>query len=74
MLTVYGPNDQQLHVEAGTTVDTALTELGLKQGMIVVGRANGELVDLDRPVEDGWHLEAVRADEPDGLFVIRHSW
>ena len=73
MLTVYGPNDQQLHVEAGTTVDTALTELGLKQGMIVVGRANGELVDLDRPVEDGWHLEAVRADEPDGLFVIRHS-
>lgn len=73
MITVYGPNDQQLSLEAGTTVDTALTELGLKKGMIVVGRANGELVDLDRPVEDGWHLEAVSAEEPDGLFVIRHS-
>ena len=25
MLTVYGPNDQQLHVEAGTTIGRCLS-------------------------------------------------
>ena len=39
----------------------------------IVGRIDGELVDLDRPIEHDARVEIVTANDPDGLDVIRHS-
>ncbi|MBK5937438.1 threonine--tRNA ligase [Halorhodospira halophila] len=39
----------------------------------IVGRVDGELVDLDRPIEHDARVEIVTANDPDGLDVIRHS-
>jgi threonyl-tRNA synthetase len=40
---------------------------------IVVARINGDLRDLATPLQEGDTVEAVRADSPDGLAVLRHS-
>ncbi|MCG5539404.1 threonine--tRNA ligase [Halorhodospira sp. 9622] len=39
----------------------------------IVGRIDGELIDLDRPIEHDARVEIVTANDPDGLDVIRHS-
>ncbi len=40
---------------------------------VVVMRIDGELRDLDLPLEAGQAIEAVTIDSPDGLMVMRHS-
>jgi len=40
---------------------------------IVAARVNGKLVDLSHPLEQDATVEAVAADSPDGLGVLRHS-
>ncbi|ABM61215.1 threonine--tRNA ligase [Halorhodospira halophila] len=39
----------------------------------IVGRVDGELIDLDRPIEHDAYVEIVTSNDPDGLEVIRHS-
>src|SRR6516225_8398890 len=40
---------------------------------IIAARVNGKLVDLSRSLEQDATVEAVAADSPDGLNVLRHS-
>jgi threonyl-tRNA synthetase len=40
---------------------------------IVAARINGKLVDLSRQLEQDATVEAVAADSPDGIDVLRHS-
>ena len=40
---------------------------------VVVARVNGELKDLDQPLPSGAEVEPVRASDPEGLAVLRHS-
>ncbi len=72
-VTVAGPAGERAEVPAGATVADALAELGLRKGQIVVAKADGELVDLDAPVDGGEVLEPVPADTDEGRHVLRHS-
>ncbi|HSK56166.1 MAG TPA: threonine--tRNA ligase [Jiangellales bacterium] len=56
-------------VDTGTTAGQVL-EAGPG---VVAARVGGELRDLDHRLLDGASVEAVRADEPDGRSVLRHS-
>jgi threonyl-tRNA synthetase len=40
---------------------------------IIAARVNGKLFDLGRPLEENATVEAIAADSPDGLEVLRHS-
>jgi threonyl-tRNA synthetase len=55
-------------VEAGTT---AAALLGGQPA--IAARVNGVLRDLAAPLADGDAVEAVPADSPDGLAILRHS-
>jgi threonyl-tRNA synthetase len=59
-------------VEPGTTAGQALAEAN-GGGQVVAARVNGELRDLAAQVADGDVVEPVRADEPDGRAIVRHS-
>jgi threonyl-tRNA synthetase len=55
-------------VEAGTTAASALD-----RQPAIAARVNGALRDLAVPLADGDVVEAVAADSPDGLAILRHS-
>ncbi len=55
-------------VEAGTTAASALDGQPA-----IAARVNGVLRDLAVPLADGDAVEAVPADSPDGLAILRHS-
>ena len=40
---------------------------------VIAARSNGQIVDLLTPVDSDAKLEPIRATDPDGLAVIRHS-
>ena len=56
----------------GTPVRDVLLD-GNKRRDIVAARVNGKLVDLSRTLEEDAAVEAVTADSPDGIDVLRHS-
>ncbi len=56
----------------GTPVRDVLLD-GNKRRDIVAARVNGKLVDLSRALEEDAAVEAVTADSPDGIDVLRHS-
>jgi threonyl-tRNA synthetase len=64
---------------AGTTAGQALSaaedngDRGGAGGKVIAARINGELRDLARQVEDGDVIEPVRAGDPDGRAIVRHS-
>ncbi|GAB7189850.1 threonine--tRNA ligase [Kineococcus sp. NUM-3379] len=60
-------------VEPGTTAGQLLAGQHPDERDIVVARVNGELRDLDAVLAEGDDVEPVRAGEPDGLSVLRHS-
>jgi threonyl-tRNA synthetase len=59
---------RELVVEAGTTAAAALDGQAA-----IAARVNGVLRDLAVPLADGDTVEAVAADSPDGLAIVRHS-
>lgn len=59
-------------VPRGTPVRDVLLD-GNKRRDIVAARVNGKLVDLSRTLEEDAAVEAVTADSPDGIDVLRHS-
>jgi threonyl-tRNA synthetase len=60
-------------VDLSTLPDGATAADLFDDRTVIVARVNGELRDLHRPVADGDVVQPVRADEPDGLAVLRHS-
>lgn len=65
-LTIDG---EQQSVPEGTTA----AEHYADRRDVVVAKINGELVDLDTPLEANVTVEAVTIGSPDGLNVLRHS-
>ncbi len=72
-LTVSSPEGASAVLEAGATAGDALTALSSRRGMVLVARVDGELRDLDAPVQDGAVVEPVLVDTEDGRQVLRHS-
>jgi len=68
------PDGKELTVEPGEKVRDVVAKVGprlLRDA--VVARLNGELVDLDAPVDGGGDFEVITKDSPEGLEVLRHS-
>jgi len=57
------------------TFETTTTGLDLfgSDRTVVAMRVNGEILDLHREVADGDDVAPVLVDEPDGLYILRHS-
>jgi threonyl-tRNA synthetase len=60
-------------VEAGTTAAALLASRPSTAPPAIAARVNGALRDLAVPLADGDAVEAVPADSPDGLAILRHS-
>jgi threonyl-tRNA synthetase len=74
MAAVRLPDGRELAVEPGEKARDVAEKIGprLARDAVVV-KLNGELVDLDAPVDGGGDFEIMTRDSPDGLFVLRHS-
>uniref|UniRef100_A0A8D0CJ09 threonine--tRNA ligase n=1 Tax=Scleropages formosus TaxID=113540 RepID=A0A8D0CJ09_SCLFO len=74
-ITVELPDGRMLQVQAWVTSPYQLAS-GISQGLAdnaVVARVNGELWDLDRPLEKDCLLELLRFDDDDARAVYWHS-
>src|SRR5918911_714333 len=74
MAAVRLPDGKELPVEPGEKARDVAQKIGPRLARdAVVARLNGQLVDLDAPIDGGGDFEVVTKDSPDGLFVLRHS-
>ncbi|MGH3089778.1 MAG: threonine--tRNA ligase [Rubrobacteraceae bacterium] len=74
MATVKLPDGKELNVEPGEKARDVVERIGprlLKDAVVV--RLDGEIKDLDAPVEGGGDFEVITKDSPEGLYVLRHS-
>src|ERR687894_288724 len=74
MAAVRLPDGKELLVEPGEKARDVAEKIGKRLARdAVVARLNGELVDLDAPMDGGGDFEVVTKDSPEGLEVLRHS-
>ncbi len=73
-ITITLPNGATQEVPRGTTPAEIARKIsnGLAREALVA-RADGELVDLSRPLEHDASISILTAKDPDALFVFRHS-
>jgi threonyl-tRNA synthetase len=74
METVKLPDGKELNVEQGDKARDIVERIGprlLKDAVVV--KLDGEIRDLDAPIDGGGDFEVVTKDSPDGLYVLRHS-
>src|SRR5215212_9783655 len=74
MAAVRLPDGKELTVEPGEKVRDVVAKIGprlLRDA--AVAKLNGELVDLETPINGGGEFEVVTKDSPEGLEVLRHS-
>jgi threonyl-tRNA synthetase len=74
MATVRLPDGKELEVQHGEKARDVAAKIGprlLRDA--VVAKLNGELIDLDAPVNGGGDFEVVTRGSPEGLYVLRHS-
>ena len=50
-----------------------IKSLGLDGKKIIAAKLNGEAMDLSRSVSSGGKVDAISADSPEGLEILRHS-
>src|SRR5213592_1945834 len=71
------PDDSQLELPDGATGLDAAAAIGPKLAeQAVLVRSNGKVQDLRLPLEDGQQLQILTTrdkDDPDALYVLRHS-
>jgi threonyl-tRNA synthetase len=68
------PDGRALDVGPGERARDVAERIGKRLARdAVVAKLNGELIDLDAPLNGGGDFEVVTKDSPDGLEVIRHS-
>jgi threonyl-tRNA synthetase len=68
------PDGTELQLEEGASGADAARAIGEGLARAALGiRVNGELRDLDAPLEDGARIEIVTGREEDGLWLIRHD-
>jgi threonyl-tRNA synthetase len=71
---VFLPDGTELELDDGASGADAARAIGEGLARAALGiRANGELQDLDAPLEDGAKIEIVTARDDDGLWLIRHD-
>src|SRR5918995_1047742 len=64
------PDGMQLPVEPGERARDVAERIGKRLARdAVVAKLNGELIDLDAPLNGGGDFEVVTKDSPDGLEV-----
>ena len=74
MAEVRLPDGRELSVEPGEKAGQIAEKIGKRLARdAVVAKLDGEVVDLDAPVDGGGEFEVLTADSPDGLYVLRHS-
>ena len=68
------PDGTELQLDEGATGADAARAIGEGLARAALGiRANGELRDLEAPLEDGARIEIVTGRDEDGLWLIRHD-
>jgi threonyl-tRNA synthetase len=68
------PDGSQKPVEAGTRpIDVAQSISPRLADAAIVAKVNGELVDLNRPIDHDASLQILTAKDPESLVVYRHS-
>src|SRR5829696_5942974 len=74
MAAVRLPDGKELPVEPGERARDVAEKIGKRLVRdAVVAKLNGELIDLDAPLNGGGDFEAVTKDSAEGLEVLRHS-
>jgi threonyl-tRNA synthetase len=74
MASVKLPDGKQLEIEPGEKARDVAEKIGKRLARdAVVAKLDGELVDLDAPLNGGGDFEVVTIDTSDGLEVLRHS-
>jgi threonyl-tRNA synthetase len=68
------PDGRELTVEPGEKAREVAEKIGKRLARdAVVAKLNGELIDLDAPLNGGGDFEVVTKDSAEGLEVLRHS-
>jgi threonyl-tRNA synthetase len=68
------PDGTELELEDGATGADAARAIGEGLARAALGiRVNGELRDLDAPLDDGANIAIVTSRDDDGLWLIRHD-
>jgi threonyl-tRNA synthetase len=74
MAAVRLPDGKELPVEPGERARDVAEKIGKRLARdAVVAKLNGELIDLDAPLNRGGDFEVVTKDSVEGLEVLRHS-
>ena len=74
MAAVTLPDGKELPVEPGERARDVAEKIGKRLARdAVVAKLNGELIDLDAPLNGGGDFEVVTKDSAEGLEVLRHS-
>jgi threonyl-tRNA synthetase len=74
MASVKLPDGKQLEIEPGEKARDVAEKIGKRLARdAVVAKLDGELIDLDAPLDGGGDFEVVTKDSPEGLEVLRHS-
>jgi threonyl-tRNA synthetase len=73
-VTITIPDGAKRRVNKGTTIAEFARALGVdSEDRLVAGKIDGELVDLDTPLEHSGSLDFVTMDSDEGLNILRHS-
>ncbi|AZR73679.1 threonine--tRNA ligase [Anoxybacter fermentans] len=68
------PDGSERRFKSGITVKDVAFDIGPRLGKAAVaGKVNGQLVDLDFPIESDVNLEIITLDSEEGLEIYRHS-
>jgi threonyl-tRNA synthetase len=74
MASVKLPDGKQLEIEPGEKARDVAEKIGKRLARdAVVAKLDGELIDLDAPLNGGGDFEVVPIDTSEGLEVLRHS-
>jgi threonyl-tRNA synthetase len=68
------PDGKQLEIEPGEKARDVAEKIGKRLARdAVVAKLDGELIDLDAPLDGGGDFEVITKDSSEGLEVLRHS-
>jgi threonyl-tRNA synthetase len=74
MASVKLPDGKQLQIEPGEKARDVAEKIGKRLARdAVVAKLDGELIDLDAPLNGGGDFQVVTIDSSEGLEVLRHS-